>query len=62
LAGLAGATVVASADHEGEHGMPAVHYAWPHEGLLDSYDHAGIRRGYQVYQQVRPCSISHPAQ
>jgi len=52
LASVAGLTVVASADHEGEHGLHSVHYPWSHEGMLDSYDHTGIRRGYQVYQQV----------
>ena len=26
---------------------------WSHSGMLDSFDHASIRRGYQVYKQVR---------
>eukprot|EP00879_Flechtneria_rotunda_P009115 GHRR01009542.1.p1 GENE.GHRR01009542.1~~GHRR01009542.1.p1 ORF type:complete len:146 (+),score=29.90 GHRR01009542.1:119-556(+) len=52
LAGLAGCSWVAAADHEGEHGMPSVSWPWSHEGMLDSYDHAAIRRGFQVYQQV----------
>ena len=25
---------------------------WSHNGPLDAYDHASIRRGYQVYKQV----------
>jgi ubiquinol-cytochrome c reductase cytochrome c1 subunit len=43
---------VAAADHEGEHGLDSVHWPWSHEGLMDSYDHTSIRRGFQVYQQV----------
>ncbi|XP_065676010.1 cytochrome c1, heme protein, mitochondrial isoform X2 [Hydra vulgaris] len=27
-------------------------HRWSHSGLLDSLDHASIRRGYQVYKQV----------
>ena len=25
---------------------------WSHSGMLDSFDHNSIRRGYQVYKQV----------
>ncbi|WOL19097.1 hypothetical protein Cni_G27894 [Canna indica] len=46
----------ASAD-EAEHGLPAPSYPWPHDGILSSYDHASIRRGHQVYQQV--CASCH---
>jgi cytochrome c1 len=46
-------TTAAAADHEGEHGLDAGSWPWSHSGLLDSYDHASIRRGYQVYKQVR---------
>jgi cytochrome c1 len=49
----AGCSWVAAADHEGEHGLDSVHWPWSHEGLMDSYDHGSIRRGFQVYQQVR---------
>ena len=28
------------------------HLKWPHSGVLDSFDHNSIRRGYQVYKQV----------
>jgi ubiquinol-cytochrome c reductase cytochrome c1 subunit len=52
-AGLAAMTTAAAADHEGEHGLDAGSWPWSHSGLLDSYDHASIRRGYQVYKQVR---------
>ncbi|CAH8618657.1 unnamed protein product [Heterobilharzia americana] len=30
---------------------------WPHNGIISSYDHAAIRRGYQVYKEV--CSACH---
>ncbi len=53
LLGLAG---VAHAD-EAEHGLHSAAYPWPHEGMFDSYDHASIRRGHQVYQQV--CAACH---
>ena len=29
------------------------HLPWSHKGHIDSLDHASIRRGYQVYKQVR---------
>jgi cytochrome c1 len=48
----AGCSWVAAADHEGEHGLESVQWPWSHEGMLDSYDHGAIRRGFQVYQQV----------
>jgi ubiquinol-cytochrome c reductase cytochrome c1 subunit len=47
---------VAFAD-EAEHGLHLPQYSWPHDGLFDSYDHASIRRGHQVYQQV--CAACH---
>jgi ubiquinol-cytochrome c reductase cytochrome c1 subunit len=33
------------------------HLHWSHSGLIDSLDHASIRRGYQVYKQV--CAACH---
>jgi len=33
------------------------HLHWSHSGLLDSLDHASIRRGFQVYKQV--CAACH---
>jgi len=33
------------------------HLPWSHAGPLDSFDHASIRRGYQVYKQV--CAACH---
>lgn len=32
-------------------------YNWSHKGLMSSFDHAAIRRGFQVYQQV--CAACH---
>ncbi|KAF6264543.1 cytochrome c1 [Scenedesmus sp. NREL 46B-D3] len=32
-------------------------WPWSHEGMTESYDHAAIRRGFQVYQQV--CAACH---
>ena len=49
-------TTVASAD-EAEHGLHLPQYSWPHDGVFNSYDHASIRRGHQVYQQV--CAACH---
>lgn len=33
---------------------------WPHNGLLNSFDHASIRRGWEVYKQV--CAACHSLQ
>lgn len=57
--GAAGAGVAAGVawSDEAEHGMPAPRFAWPHEGFFSAYDHAAIRRGHQVYQQV--CAACH---
>ncbi len=53
LAGIFGASCVASANEVAD-GLHAPHYPWPHEGVLDSYDHGAIRRGHQVCTK---CSI-----
>eukprot|EP00730_Choanoeca_flexa_P011019 TRINITY_DN2227_c0_g1_i1.p1 TRINITY_DN2227_c0_g1~~TRINITY_DN2227_c0_g1_i1.p1 ORF type:complete len:301 (+),score=90.72 TRINITY_DN2227_c0_g1_i1:53-955(+) len=37
--------------------LHAPEYPWSHNGMLSSLDHASIRRGHQVYQQV--CSACH---
>ncbi|XP_074345950.1 cytochrome c1-2, heme protein, mitochondrial-like isoform X1 [Apium graveolens] len=54
--GFLGFATIASAD-EAEHGLECPDYPWPHSGILSSYDHASIRRGHQVYQQV--CASCH---
>ena len=56
VSGLLSFTTIASAD-EAEHGLSCPSYPWPHKGILSSYDHASIRRGHQVYQQV--CASCH---
>jgi len=33
---------------------------WPHSGLLQTFDHASLRRGYEVYKQV--CAACHSMQ
>ena len=53
LLGVAGVALAG----EAEHGLHSAQYPWPHEGMFDSYDHASIRRGHQVYQQV--CAARH---
>lgn len=40
-----------------EDGLHPPAYPWPHKGLLDSFDHASIRRGYAVYREV--CAACH---
>ncbi|XP_010269609.1 PREDICTED: cytochrome c1-2, heme protein, mitochondrial-like isoform X2 [Nelumbo nucifera] len=54
--GLLSFATIASSD-EAEHGLECPSYPWPHKGILSSYDHASIRRGHQVYQQV--CASCH---
>jgi hypothetical protein len=54
-AALVGGTAGVALADEAEHGLHAGQYPWPHAGLFDAYDHASIRRGHQVYTQVRPC-------
>ncbi|DBA66029.1 TPA: hypothetical protein ACH3X2_003037 [Trebouxia sp. C0005] len=56
----AGFGAYALAEEESEHGLHAPDYPWNHEGYFSSYDHASIRRGHQVYQQV--CAACHSVQ
>jgi len=37
--------------------LPWPHFPWPHEGLVDTFDTASLRRGFEVYRQV--CSTCH---
>ncbi|KAL0380412.1 UNVERIFIED_CONTAM: Cytochrome c1-1, heme protein, mitochondrial [Sesamum angustifolium] len=55
--GLLSCATIAYASDEAEHGLECPSYPWPHKGILSSYDHASIRRGHQVYQQV--CASCH---
>ncbi|KAK2974359.1 hypothetical protein RJ640_021215 [Escallonia rubra] len=56
VSGVLSCATVAYSD-EAEHGLECPSYPWPHNGILSSYDHASIRRGHQVYQQV--CASCH---
>ncbi|MBW0470243.1 hypothetical protein O181_009958 [Austropuccinia psidii MF-1] len=40
-----------------EHGLHPPPFPWAHKGPFETFDHAAIRRGYQVYQEV--CSACH---
>jgi len=46
-----------SANSPGEVGLHPLAYPWSHNGLFDTFDHASIRRGFQVYREV--CSSCH---
>ena len=50
-------TMTASAMTAAEHGLHPPHYGWSHNGMFDTFDHASIRRGFQVYQEV--CAACH---
>ncbi|GLB41705.1 putative cytochrome C1 family protein [Lyophyllum shimeji] len=41
----------------GDDGLHPPQYPWPHKGPFDTFDHASIRRGYQVYREV--CAACH---
>ncbi|KAJ8522723.1 hypothetical protein ONZ45_g733 [Pleurotus djamor] len=45
------------ASHLSEEGLHPASYPWPQSGLFDTFDHASIRRGYQVYREV--CAACH---
>ncbi|CDK25489.1 unnamed protein product [Kuraishia capsulata CBS 1993] len=40
-----------------EHGLHPPQYNWSHNGMFDTFDHASIRRGFQVYREV--CAACH---
>lgn len=40
-----------------EHGLHPPAYNWPHNGMFETFDHASIRRGFQVYREV--CAACH---
>lgn len=45
------------AGHLADEGLHPAALPWSHNGLLDTFDHASIRRGYQVYREV--CAACH---
>lgn len=50
-------SVTALAMTAAEHGLHPPAYDWPHSGMFSTFDHASIRRGYQVYKEV--CAACH---
>ncbi|CCH43028.1 Cytochrome c1, heme protein, mitochondrial [Wickerhamomyces ciferrii] len=50
-------SVTADAMTAAEHGLHPPAYGWSHNGMIDTFDHASIRRGYQVYREV--CAACH---
>ncbi|XP_074644590.1 cytochrome c1, heme protein, mitochondrial-like [Tubulanus polymorphus] len=69
LLGVAGATAVGGAGvalalnqavHAAELTLHPPKLPWSHNGLFQSFDHASIRRGYEVYKQV--CAACHSMQ
>lgn len=49
-----------SANALADEGLHPPSYPWPNLGWFDTYDHASIRRGFQVYQEV--CASCHSLQ
>ncbi|GAA5885512.1 hypothetical protein JCM3774_000110, partial [Rhodotorula dairenensis] len=45
------------AESAADHGLHAPEYPWAHKGMFETFDHAAIRRGYQVYREV--CAACH---
>lgn len=45
------------ASHLSDEGLHPAEYPWSHKGWMNSFDHASIRRGYQVYREV--CAACH---
>lgn len=50
-------SLTADAMTAAEHGLHPPAYGWSHNGPFDTFDHASIRRGYQVYREV--CAACH---
>lgn len=50
-------SMTASAMTAAEHGLHPPLYGWSHNGMFNTFDHASIRRGYQVYKEV--CAACH---
>lgn len=40
-----------------EHGLHPPAFGWSHNGMFETFDHASIRRGFQVYKEV--CAACH---
>ncbi|EGV65521.1 cytochrome c1 [Yamadazyma tenuis] len=50
-------SMTANAMTAAEHGLHPPSYDWPHNGMFSTFDHASIRRGFQVYKEV--CAACH---
>lgn len=50
-------SMTAKAMTAAEHGLHPPGYGWSHNGMFDTFDHASIRRGFQVYREV--CAACH---
>lgn len=50
-------SVTASAMTAAEHGLHSPAFNWSHNGMFSTFDHASIRRGFQVYREV--CAACH---
>lgn len=40
-------------DCSGEDHIPSLDYGWSHHGAFQAFDKKAVRRGFQVYRQVR---------
>lgn len=50
-------SLTAEAMTTAEHGLHSPNFDWSHNGPFETFDHASIRRGYQVYREV--CAACH---
>lgn len=50
-------SITANAMTAAEHGLHPPAYGWSHNGMFSTFDHASIRRGFQVYREV--CAACH---
>lgn len=50
-------SMTANAMTAAEHGLHPPAYGWSHNGMFSTFDHASIRRGFQVYREV--CAACH---
>ncbi|KAG0671871.1 cytochrome c1 [Maudiozyma exigua] len=50
-------SLTANAMTAAEHGLHSPEFDWPQNGPFETFDHASIRRGYQVYREV--CAACH---
>ncbi len=56
-AAVAATTLTAAVAFLSDDALHASQYNWNHKGPMSSFDHAAIRRGHQVYQQI--CAVCH---